>query len=68
VDRLVGDEEMQKRVTGAIPMRRFGTKEDIANAILYLVSPAASYVTGANLVVDGGSWLNYGGIPIPDHS
>jgi NAD(P)-dependent dehydrogenase (short-subunit alcohol dehydrogenase family) len=66
VDRLVGDAEMQKRVTGAIPMRRFGTKEDIANAILYLVSPAASYVTGANITVDGGSWLNYGGIPIPD--
>ena len=54
VDRLVGDEQMQKRITGAIPLRRLGTKEEIAYAILYLVSPAAAYVTGANIVVDGG--------------
>ena len=40
------------------PMGRVGTPEEIANAIHYLASPAASFATGANLVVDGGytSW------------
>ena len=33
--------------------------EDIANAALYLASPAADYVSGVNLVVDGGSYLTF---------
>lgn len=37
-----------------IPMKRFGEPEDIANAMLFLASSAASYVTGACLQVDGG--------------
>jgi len=36
------------------PLRRVGTPEEIAQAVLYLVSDAASFVTGATLVVDGG--------------
>jgi NAD(P)-dependent dehydrogenase (short-subunit alcohol dehydrogenase family) len=36
------------------PLRRVGKPEDIANAVLYLVSSAASFVTGTTLVVDGG--------------
>lgn len=42
------------RWTGAAPLGRLGTADDIANAVLYLLSPAAAFVTGANLVVDGG--------------
>ena len=38
----------------AVPMHRFGTPEDIAPAVLFLCCDGASYITGQNLVVDGG--------------
>ena len=37
-----------------VPLKRLGTGEDIANATLFLVSDGASFITGANLIVDGG--------------
>jgi NAD(P)-dependent dehydrogenase (short-subunit alcohol dehydrogenase family) len=39
---------------GSIPMRRYGAPWEIADSALYLTSPAASYITGAILSVDGG--------------
>jgi len=38
----------------AHPMGRLGTPEEIANAVVFLASPAASWITGANVVADGG--------------
>ena len=43
------------RRTESVPMKRFGTAEEIAYGILYLASDEASYVTGAELVIDGGT-------------
>jgi 3-oxoacyl-[acyl-carrier protein] reductase len=45
--------EMFKGMMDRIPMARMGTPEDIAKAAVFLASPASSYTTGVNLVVDG---------------
>ncbi|MGF1468415.1 MAG: SDR family oxidoreductase [Sandaracinaceae bacterium] len=49
--------EMKAKLEGAVPLRRFGRVEDIAQAAVFLCSDAASYVHGEILVVDGGAWL-----------
>lgn len=41
-------------ITSTIPCKRIGEPEDIANAVLYLVSTDASYITGTVIAVDGG--------------
>ncbi|MEY2399863.1 MAG: hypothetical protein QOJ00_3037 [Actinomycetota bacterium] len=49
-----GDELRQAAIAKTIPAGRFGAPADIANACLFLASPLASYISGANLVVHGG--------------
>ena len=46
--------QMEGTILPQIPLGRFGTVEDVANAIAFLVSDDASYITGQVLVVDGG--------------
>jgi len=43
-------------VFAAVPMGRVGTLEEVADAVTFLVSPRAGYITGANLRLDGGLW------------
>lgn len=56
-------EEVRSSFLARIPLARAGHPEEIGAAIAFLVSPAASYVTGETLVVDGG-WLASGGSPL----
>lgn len=59
VKNLTGDGygDIDKMIK-SIPVRRLGTPEDIANAVSFLVSDEASYITGTTLIVDGG-WMAY---------
>ena len=45
------------RVLDMIPMKRFGTAEEVANVIGFLVSDKASYITGQVISVNGGLYL-----------
>ena len=49
-----GDEEGIARVAATVPLGRLGTPGDVGDACLYLASPLASYVSGANLLLHGG--------------
>lgn len=49
-----GVEGLRKVMTEAVPMKRMGTPDEIADSILFLSSNAASFITGVDLFVDGG--------------
>lgn len=53
----IEDESFRKKLISAIPAGRVGTPGDIAPAVLYLCSDEASYVTGSEIIIDGGMRL-----------
>jgi 3-oxoacyl-[acyl-carrier protein] reductase len=56
IDALAGDpEEVRTRQSEHIPLRRYGKPEEFGRVAAFLLSPAASYVTGAMIPVDGGA-------------
>jgi NAD(P)-dependent dehydrogenase (short-subunit alcohol dehydrogenase family) len=57
MSRLAPDEASRGRLAQTIPLRRWGTKAEIAEIALFLASPAAALITGATLVADGGQVL-----------
>ncbi len=60
--RLAPTEESRARVVAKVPLRRYGTKDELADLALFLSSEAASYITGAVYVCDGGQGLVRSGI------
>ncbi|GAA5926246.1 hypothetical protein JCM10213_007408 [Rhodosporidiobolus nylandii] len=68
IERLV-PADVKAKHTKLVPMQRYGTVDDIAQSALFLLSPAASYITGTCLVVDGGSYHlsgEMGSAPYPE--
>ena len=51
----VPPDQLRERLYERIPMGRFGTTEEVANVILFLASDESSFVTGSEVVVDGGA-------------
>jgi NAD(P)-dependent dehydrogenase (short-subunit alcohol dehydrogenase family) len=56
---LAGDEARSKKILGRTPMGKFGDPEDIGNAAVFLCSPAAKFITGVVLPVDGGASIGF---------
>ncbi len=54
IDTEMNPSERQARFTPSIPMRRVGIAAEVAEAVAWLLSPAASYITGTTLTVSGG--------------
>ena len=52
---LVANPDMKKMIDSITPMGRMGTADEIAEAVVWLCSPAASFVTGHAMVIDGGA-------------
>lgn len=56
---LNGDPERKQKVLSRTPMQKLGTPADVGMAALYLCSPAAAYITGVVLPVDGGNSIGF---------
>jgi 3-oxoacyl-[acyl-carrier protein] reductase len=53
-DRFTGSAEVNDALVATIPLLRRGNPEELANAIVFISSPEASYISGTVLDVDGG--------------
>ncbi|BFZ06270.1 hypothetical protein BsWGS_09309 [Bradybaena similaris] len=63
-----GSPDIFNQAIPRIPMKRLGSVEEISSAVCYMLSPAAGFITGASLVVDGGhSLYTTQGYEVPDH-
>ncbi|PIX31354.1 SDR family oxidoreductase, partial [Candidatus Berkelbacteria bacterium CG_4_8_14_3_um_filter_33_6] len=54
----VNQEEMIKAFMAKIPMHRFGESDEIGKVVLFLASDMSSFMTGSQIVVDGGALLS----------
>jgi NAD(P)-dependent dehydrogenase (short-subunit alcohol dehydrogenase family) len=64
---IYADPEFRERRGSKVPLGRLGRAEDVAAVVLFLASPAAAYVTGQNVLVDGGVTSNIiGQLPRPE--
>lgn len=63
---IYADPDVRARRSGAVPLGRLGTGQDVAGAVLFLLSEDAAYITGTELLVDGGVTMSViGTLPRP---
>jgi NAD(P)-dependent dehydrogenase (short-subunit alcohol dehydrogenase family) len=63
---IYADDAFRARRESKVPLGRLGTAEEVADVVLFLASPEARYITGQNIVVDGGVTMNIiGQLPRP---
>ncbi len=55
------------KLVGAVPLKRLAEEAEVSSAIVFLLSPAASFITGACITIDGGASLNTRIFPLVDH-
>jgi 7-alpha-hydroxysteroid dehydrogenase len=60
------NDDMRRTMTGMTPLRRLGSVDDVAAAVVYLASPAGSYLTGKVIEVDGGLQVPNLPLGLPD--
>lgn len=61
-EALWSDPETERMMTRKLPLRRFGEPDDIAGAAVFLASPAAQWMTGQEIIIDGGTVIGIGGL------
>jgi 7-alpha-hydroxysteroid dehydrogenase len=66
LDVVLTDDALRDEMVAKTPLRRIGEPEEVALAVLYLASPASSFVTGKVLDVDGGIEASNVDLQIPD--
>ena len=59
-NQLWSTPEAVERITAMIPGGTWGTPEQVADAVAFLVAPQSSFISGEILTIDGGTWLNRG--------
>jgi 3-oxoacyl-[acyl-carrier protein] reductase len=52
-------EERKTQIVGNIPLGRYGTSAEVADAVAFLASPEATYITGSVIPVDGGLGMGH---------
>jgi NAD(P)-dependent dehydrogenase (short-subunit alcohol dehydrogenase family) len=58
--QLWSSEAAVDRITSRVPLGRWGQPEEVADAVTFLVSPGAGFITGDVITIDGGSWIGRG--------